>query len=98
MKRLLKLLFLMQAAAFLTLEFRVMADETVFPEFSDSEEAAKIIEINENNLGDQKIMAPEMKKLNLVHKHILSNGMTILVREMHNIPKVSLQLWYNVGS
>lgn len=34
----------------------------------------------------------------LVLKKILSNGMTVLVRPMHNIPKVALQIWYNVGS
>ncbi|MDR3647063.1 MAG: pitrilysin family protein, partial [Candidatus Babeliales bacterium] len=29
---------------------------------------------------------------------ILSNGLTILVKPNHQIPKVSVQLWYNVGS
>lgn len=33
-----------------------------------------------------------------VHKHVLSNGMTVLVRELHVIPKVSIQLFYGVGS
>lgn len=33
-----------------------------------------------------------------VKKKILSNGMTVLVREVHTVPKVSVQLWYNVGS
>ncbi len=33
-----------------------------------------------------------------VYKTILPNGMTILVMPRHHIPKVSLQLWYNVGS
>lgn len=33
-----------------------------------------------------------------VNKYILSNGMTILIKECHATPKVSLQLWYNVGS
>ena len=36
------------------------------------------------------------------HKHlfksVLSNGMTVLVRPVHEIPKVSMQLWYHVGS
>ncbi len=39
-----------------------------------------------------------VKKDGFVQKKILSNGMTVLVRSMHNIPKVSLQIWYNVGS
>lgn len=35
---------------------------------------------------------------NRVIKRVLDNGLTILVCENHTIPKVSLQLWYNVGS
>lgn len=33
-----------------------------------------------------------------VLKKTLSNGLTILVRPNHAVPKVSIQLWYNVGS
>lgn len=33
-----------------------------------------------------------------VQKKVLANGLTVLVRPIHNIPKVSIQLWYNVGS
>ncbi len=33
-----------------------------------------------------------------VFKKVLSNGMTVLVRPVHMVPKVSVQLWYNVGS
>ncbi|HXW86210.1 MAG TPA: pitrilysin family protein [Candidatus Bathyarchaeia archaeon] len=33
-----------------------------------------------------------------VQKAVLSNGLTVLVRPTHSIPKVSLQLWYGVGS
>src|SRR3990167_624588 len=33
-----------------------------------------------------------------VHKKVLNNGLTVLVRPIHTIPKVSIQLWYNVGS
>lgn len=33
-----------------------------------------------------------------VYKKVLSNGLTVLVRPNHVIPKVSTQLWYNVGS
>jgi zinc protease len=33
-----------------------------------------------------------------VQKYNLANGMTVLVKPSHLIPKVSLQLWYNVGS
>jgi len=31
-----------------------------------------------------------------VYKMVLANGMTILVRPVHTIPKVSIQIWYNV--
>ncbi len=33
-----------------------------------------------------------------VKKKVLSNGLTVLVRPIHTVPKVSVQLWYNVGS
>lgn len=33
-----------------------------------------------------------------IYKKTLSNGLTILVAPNHQIPKVSVQLWYNVGS
>lgn len=33
-----------------------------------------------------------------VYKTILDNGMTVLVRPVHRVPRVSLQIWYNVGS
>ncbi len=32
------------------------------------------------------------------HKKALNNGLTVLVRPNHTVPKVSIQLWYNVGS
>ncbi len=33
-----------------------------------------------------------------VYKTILPNGMTVLIMPRHHVPKVSIQLWYNVGS
>ncbi len=33
-----------------------------------------------------------------VFKYVLDNGLTILVRPNHVIPKVSIQMWYGVGS
>ncbi len=33
-----------------------------------------------------------------IEKKILSNGLTVLVKSNHTIPKVSMQLWFNVGS
>ncbi len=35
---------------------------------------------------------------NPVQKHTLSNGLTILTREIHNVPLVSQWIWYRVGS
>src|SRR3989339_2185356 len=35
---------------------------------------------------------------NRIFKKQLKNGLTILVMPSHHIPKVSAQLWYNVGS
>lgn len=33
-----------------------------------------------------------------VHKIVLKNGMTVLIRPVHVVPKVSIQLWYDVGA
>ena len=33
-----------------------------------------------------------------VSKKVLSNGLTVLVRPVTTIPKVSTQLWYHVGA
>jgi zinc protease len=51
-------------------------------------------------LSDQETtMKPEKVELNqpYVFKRVLANGMTVLVRPVHSLPKVSLQIWYNVG-
>lgn len=42
--------------------------------------------------------AMEEKKETYVQKKVLSNGMTVLVRPVHVVPRVSMQIWYNVGS
>ena len=36
--------------------------------------------------------------MNHVKKHTLSNGLTVLVHPLKTIPKVAIQLWYEVGS
>ncbi len=36
--------------------------------------------------------------MNQIKKHVLSNGLTILVYSQKTIPKVAIQLWYEVGS
>src|SRR5665213_1631301 len=51
-------------------------------------------------MADEKnMMQPEVKSVHQhVIKRVLDNGLTILVHESHEIPKVSFQIWYNVGS
>ncbi len=52
-----------------------------------------------NRLFDKGNMKVSMKNQEKpVVKKVLNNGMTILVRPVAHIPKVSVQLWYNVGS
>lgn len=45
-----------------------------------------------------KSMSKEGQSIPEVIKKVLDNGMTVLVRPVHVIPKVSIQLWYYVGS
>ena len=33
-----------------------------------------------------------------LHKKVLANGLTIIIKPTHMIPEVDIQLWYNVGS
>jgi len=47
-----------------------------------------------NKAGEHMVSKKEVS----VKKKVLSNGLTVLVREVHNIPKVSIQLFYKVGS
>ncbi len=50
-------------------------------------------------MSDQKNMMQQAASVYPhVEKRMLDNGLTILVRESHEIPKVSFQIWYNVGS
>src|SRR5438445_11759404 len=51
-------------------------------------------------MADEKnMMQPEIKSVHQhVVKRVLDNGLTVLIHESHEIPKVSLQIWYNVGS
>src|SRR5579863_5909051 len=55
---------------------------------------------------DQQLGASMIEETNIpllnsdqpVKKKVLKNGLTVLVHESHIIPKVSIQMWYNVGS
>lgn len=50
--------------------------------------------VESNNVMQQTAMLASEH----VMKKTLDNGLTILVHESHTIPKVSFQIWYNVGS
>lgn len=43
-------------------------------------------------------LEPEESMTKSVYKYVLDNGMTVLVRPVHTLPKVSIQLFYHVGS
>jgi len=53
-----------------------------------------------NFMSDEKNMMQHDVKSAHQHviKRVLDNGLTILIRESHEVPKVSFQIWYNVGS
>ncbi len=61
-----------------------------------------ITELQEpNKIEDRELMMNTVathKNEPHVLKKVLANGMTVLVRPVHTLPKVSLQIWYNVGS
>jgi zinc protease len=41
----------------------------------------------------------KLEQLRIPHtKHVLSNGLTLIVHEDHSVPLVSVNLWYHVGS
>ncbi len=50
------------------------------------------------NEDDIFCLEPEEAMTKSVHKYVLDNGMTILVRVVRTLPKVSIQLFYHVGS
>ncbi|MEY3256763.1 MAG: hypothetical protein RLZZ29_1898, partial [Cyanobacteriota bacterium] len=35
---------------------------------------------------------------NNVQKTVLDNGLTVLTKEVHNAPVITVQMWYNIGS
>lgn len=59
---------------------------------------ASFIAPNPNEKNGNQASMQKITKNNPVQKKVLKNGLTVLVLPVHNIPKVSLQLWYNVGS
>ncbi len=53
---------------------------------------------NHNTPLEIEVSMSDEKNGQHVIKVVLDNGLTILIRESHEIPKVSFQIWYNVGS
>lgn len=49
---------------------------------------------DEKNMMQQDVESVDQH----VIKVVLDNGLTVLIRESHEIPKVSFQIWYHVGS
>lgn len=62
----------------------------------DSQTIGNNVDSN-SNINIQKVKQVPARQTPVVKK-VLANGLTVLVRPMHNLPKVSIQLWYNVGS
>ena len=63
--------------------------------------------LNEKNIKKATLPQEDQDAMEInhdvnVHAHVLkrtlNNGMTVLVRPVHTLPKVSIQVWYNVGS
>lgn len=57
----------------------------------------QIMTYTSNNMDAAKYSEKKNKK-RFVEKRVLKNGMTVLVRKTDQVPKVSIQLWYHVGS
>ncbi|MCP6759092.1 MAG: insulinase family protein [Fischerella sp. CENA71] len=51
-----------------------------------------------NNFSYAVTPAPEMSLTQGVRKTVLDNGLTVLTKEVHTAPVVSVQVWYKVGS
>ena len=60
----------------------------------ESEDFLKQADVCEEAIHPQE---QETSERHVIKKR-LENGLTILVHELHHIPKVSFQIWYNVGS
>ncbi|HLO88254.1 MAG TPA: pitrilysin family protein [Nostocaceae cyanobacterium] len=56
--------------------------------------ASRGIDFNWQNLPQ----FPSTKLIQNVQKTVLANGLTVLTKEVHNAPVVSVQVWYKIGS
>ncbi len=84
--RMVKNLFLLSVATFSSVALSDLTDAKIEPP--------------QNLVTDQEFMniKPDSDHQPHVFKRVLANGMTVLVRVVHTLPKVSIQIWYNVGS
>lgn len=64
--------------------------------FDLKEDELEIEDVDSLDLDSLEEEIEPMKEF--VHKFVLENGMTVLIRPVHSLPKVSMQVWYNVGS
>ena len=73
-----------------------------FSVVSKVEDSTFLEDFTENRAGLSEDFMPKSENIissgSYVSKKVLDNGLTVLVHESHIIPKVSFQMWYNVGS
>src|SRR5579872_4114976 len=51
------------------------------------------------NMDTNNMIQSDVKSIHQhVVKYVLDNGLTVLVHEAHQVPQVSFQIFYNVGS
>jgi zinc protease len=80
----------------------LLLSNTVYSKYPKSDQPRKIAVKNEKKHTRKKdednLINKALTGNRTVEKKVLKNGMTVLVHQVHTIPKVSIQLWYNVGS
>ncbi|MBH8551705.1 insulinase family protein [Nostocaceae cyanobacterium CENA357] len=68
---------------------------------SDQPAYSQYATISRQGNTQAKLVANNIKHLAVtenVHKTVLENGLTVLIKEVHTAPVVSVQMWYKVGS
>jgi zinc protease len=81
----------------LLLIFSLMTVLLIGDEFSYSQITAASPWLNSQKIIVSKKTEPLSLTEN-VHKTVLDNGLTVLTREVHSSPVVTVQVWYKVGS
>ncbi len=68
---------------------------------SDQPAYSQYATISRRGNTQAKLVANNIKHLAVtenVHKTVLENGLTVLIKEVHTAPVVTVQMWYKVGS